>query len=70
MSEVEVLAKIHEDLEILKEDMAEIKTIIKLEPELRDNVISQVAEARERISQGRFVSNKEVLKEFGIENDL
>lgn len=63
----DVLVKIHEDLEILKQDMAEIKEIIRLEPELREEVIEQVQEARKRIAKGQFVSNEEVLKEFDVE---
>ncbi len=67
MGNAEVLIKIHEDLESLKEDMAEIKQVIKLEPELRDDIIIQVQEARERIAKGKFVCNEDILKEFGIE---
>jgi hypothetical protein len=67
MSEAEVLNKIHEDLEILKNDMAEIKEIIKLEPELKEEIIEQVKEARKRIAKGEFVTNEEVLKEFHVE---
>ncbi len=67
MAQADVLHKIHEDLELLKRDMAEIKEVIRLEPELRDEVIEQVQEARERIAKGRFVSNEEILKEFDLE---
>ena len=66
MAQADVLHKIHEDLELLKRDMAEIKEVIRLEPELRDEVIEQVQEARERIAKGRFVSNEEILKEFDL----
>jgi len=65
--ETDILTKIHEDLEILKHDMAEIKEVIKLEPELREEVIEQVKEARERIVKGQFVSNEDILKEFDVE---
>ena len=67
MMETDLLTKIHEDLEILKHDMAEIKEVIKLEPELREEVIEQVKEARERITKGQFVSNEDILKEFDVE---
>ncbi len=67
MTEADVLTKIHEDLEMLKKGMAEIKQAIKSEPELREEVITQVAEARERISQGKFISNTDILKEFNVE---
>ncbi len=67
MNHDEVLHKIHEDLELLKKDVAEIKEVILIEPELREEVKTQVAEARERISQGKFVRHEDLLKEFGIE---
>ncbi len=67
MSQAEALSKIHEDLELLKKDMAEIKEIIKLEPELTEEVKLKVQEARERIAQGKFVRNEDVLKEFSLE---
>ena len=67
MSQANILHKIHEDLELLKRDVAEIKEVIKLEPELREEVIEQIQEARERIGKGQFVSNKDILKEFDRE---
>ena len=67
MAQADVLTKIHEDLELLKQDMAEIKHVIRLEPELREEVIQQVEEARERIAKGQFVSNEDILKEFDPE---
>ena len=66
MTPTTVLNRIHEDLELLKRDMAEIKEIISLEPELLEEVIEQVQGARKRISKGRFIRNKDILKEFGI----
>jgi len=66
MTPTTVLNRIHEDLELLKRDMAEIKEIISLEPELLEEVIEQVNEARKRISKGQFIRNKDILKEFGI----
>lgn len=67
MTQTTALHKIHEDLELLKMDMAEIKEMISLQPELREEVITQVKEARKRISKGQFIRNKDVLKEFGLE---
>lgn len=64
MAQATVLHKIHEDLELLKQDMAEIKEMISLQPELRAEVITQVKEARKRISHGKFVRNRDILKEF------
>ena len=67
MMGTDILTKIHEDLEILKHDMAEIKEVIKMEPELREEIVGQVKEARERIAKGKFVGNDAVLKEFDAE---
>ena len=67
MSPVNVLSMIHEDLELLKRDLTEIKQVIKLEPELREEVKLQVQEARQRIAQGKFVRNQDILTEFGKE---
>ncbi len=67
MQTITVLNKIHEDLELLKREVLEIKTAISLEPELRTRVKRQVEEARKRMAAGEFVSNKDVLKEFGLE---
>ena len=65
--ETELLNKIHEDLELLKRDISEIKMAINMEPELRDEIKEQIKEARARISKGEFVSNEEILREFGVE---
>lgn len=67
MTEMELLNKIHEDLESLKKDVTEIKVAINLEPELKEEIRQQVKEARERISNNDFISNKEILEEFGVE---
>lgn len=64
MSDTAALNKIHEDLEILKQDMAEIKEIIKIDPEVKEEIKEQLKEARERIAKGEFVSNEDILKEF------
>lgn len=62
----EVLSKIHEDLELLKRDIAEINEAIYLEPELKEEIKQRVAEARERIGKGQFITNEQMLKEFGL----
>ena len=67
MSEAAVLCKIHEDLELLKRDMATIKEIIEIVPEVKEEIQQRVQEARARIVAGKFVRNEEILKEFGIE---
>ncbi|MBI2138725.1 hypothetical protein HYU13_04000, partial [Candidatus Woesearchaeota archaeon] len=51
MAETELLVKIHEDLEMLKRDVASIKSAIYLEHKLTEEVKLKVREARERISQ-------------------
>ncbi len=61
----DVLLKIHEDLEVLKRDMAEIKEMIK--PKLRAETIYQVKEARKRVAKGEYASNEDILKEFDVE---
>ena len=61
------LIKIQKDLQLLKKAVAEIKVAINVEPELREEIKQQVTEARNRISVGKFVSNKDILKEFEIE---
>ena len=66
MSEGEILTRIHEDLELLKRDVAEIREAINLEPELRKEIILQIQLARERIAKGQFVKNKDILKEFDL----
>lgn len=67
MAQLELLNKIHEDLELLKKDMAEIKEVIRFEPAVREEIKLQVKQARERIAKGEFVSNKDILKEFELE---
>ena len=67
MSQAVILEKIHEDLELLKKDMVQIKQVINLEPELRAEVKLQVQEARKRIAQEKYVHNKDILREFGVE---
>ena len=67
MSPNDILIKIHEDLESLKRDVAEIKEVIALRPELREELKEQVKAARERMAKGKYVSNKEILAEFGLE---
>ena len=64
MVETITLNKIHQDVEFLKQQIAEVLHLIKIEPELREEIKLQVQEARERIAQGKFVSNEEILKEF------
>jgi hypothetical protein len=62
----EVLLKIHEDLELLKRDIAEIKEAIHLDPELKKEIKQRVAEARERIAKGQFITHEQMLNEFDL----
>ena len=61
------LETIHRDLETMKRDIGQIKVAISLEPELKEEIKQQVKEARERIAQGKYVSNKKMLTDFEIE---
>ncbi|HLC97736.1 MAG TPA: hypothetical protein VJC21_03065 [Candidatus Nanoarchaeia archaeon] len=67
MTQTAVLSKIHEDLELLKREMMEIKQLIRFEPELRTEIIGRVQEARQRLAKGEFVSNAAILNEFDLE---
>lgn len=64
--EQEEIKKINEDLEMLKKAVKEIKVAINLEPELNEETKNEVKEARKRISDGEYVSNEEMMKEFGL----
>lgn len=60
------LEMIHEDLEVLKREIAEIKKAIFLEPELREEIIAKVQEARKRM-KNEYVTHEEVMSEFASE---
>ncbi|MDI6917310.1 MAG: hypothetical protein QMC80_05885 [Thermoplasmatales archaeon] len=60
------LEMIHEDLEMLKREIAEMKKIIFSEPELREEIISRVKEARERMKT-EYVTHEEMMNEFDVE---
>lgn len=63
---VTTLEMIHEDLEAIKREIAEIKKAILLEPELREEIIAQVQEARKRMKT-EYVTHEEVMSEFDVE---
>ena len=58
---------IKNDLELIKQAVAEIKIAINLEPELKEEIKQQVNEARKRMEKGEFISNEEMLREFNAE---
>ena len=64
MNENVAINMIHEDIEILKRDVAEIKAIL-LEPSIRKEIVEKIKEARERMKKN-YVSNDEIRKEFGV----
>jgi hypothetical protein len=55
---------IHEDLEILKRDFAELKTLL-LEPKIRKEILKTIKEARKRMKTN-YVTNESLKKEFGV----
>lgn len=60
------LEMLHEDLEALKREIAEIKKAIFLEPELREEIIARVEEARKRMKT-EYVTHEAMMSEFGVE---
>ncbi len=42
--------------------LAKIKEVIKLDPPLREDVIEQVKEARQRIAKGKFTRNEDIVE--------
>lgn len=55
---------IHEDLETLKKDVAELKALL-LEPKIRKEIVEKIKEARIRMKK-TYVSNEDIKKEFGV----
>ncbi|MBI5158596.1 hypothetical protein HY992_00570 [Candidatus Micrarchaeota archaeon] len=64
MAKTVSIEMIHEDLEILKKDMAELKALF-LEPKLKKEIVDKVRQARKRIA-AVYVSNEDIKKEFGV----
>lgn len=56
---------LHEDMESIKKDIAEIKSFL-LQPKLKKEVIEKIKEARLRM-QADYVKHDDIKKEFGIE---
>ncbi len=66
MTEAELLMKIHEDVEVLKRNVEELRAVIVESPEIREEIREKVESARRRIAKGIFVKNEDLLKEFGL----
>ena len=65
MSDVS-LKTIHKDLSTLKKEVHEIKALLKSEPELREDVVKKINEARERVKTD-FVPHEQMKREFMAE---
>lgn len=56
--------------ELLNKLMKIIEFISKREPELKEEVINEIEEARKEIKEGKGISTKQLIKELGIKIDL
>ena len=57
------LETIHKDITGLKREILEIKILLASEPELREDTILRISEARKRLKT-RFVSHEQMKREF------
>jgi hypothetical protein len=57
------LETIHKDLTVLKREIYELKIILISEPELREDIVKRINEARKRVKT-TFVAHKQIKKEF------
>lgn len=53
--------------ELLNKLMKVIEFISKREPELKEEVIKEIEEARKDIKEGKGISTKQLIRELGIE---
>lgn len=53
--------------ELINKLMKIIEALSKKEPELKEEVIQEVEEARKEIREGKGVSTKQLIKELGLE---
>ncbi len=58
------LTQIHKDLIGLKNEMEDLKMLIKEDFELSDEVIKEIEESKKRPKEN-FISHEEMRKEFG-----
>lgn len=54
---------IHEELAELREEITELKELLTSEPELKEEVIMRINEARERVKKS-YVAHEKVTREF------
>ena len=57
------LERLHDEVAEVKREVHEIKELLLHEPELREEVLEQIKQARKEIKT-RFVSHKEMMDEF------
>ena len=65
MGESVTIEMLHEDLEGLKKDVAELKALLISEPKLREEIMVKVREARERMKK-THIPHEDIKKEFGV----
>lgn len=53
--------------ELLNKLMKIIEFISKREPELKEEVINEIEEARKEIKEGKGISTKQLIRELGIQ---
>lgn len=57
------LQTIHKDLLTLEKEIEELKNLLYMEPELREEIIEEIEAARERMKT-EHIEHKDILKEF------
>jgi len=57
------LKTLHEELAELREEITELKELLASEPELREEVIKRINEARGRVKKS-YVAHEKVTREF------
>ena len=57
------LEQLHREVAEVKRDVHEIRELLLHEPELREEVIGQIKQARKEIKT-KFVAHEEMMKEF------
>ena len=63
MNEYKTIQMIHEDLELIKRDVAELKALFS-QP-LKPDVVKKIGEARQRMKK-TAISHEDLKKEFGV----
>ena len=57
------LEQLHKEVAEVKQEIHEIKELLLREPEIREEVIEQIKQARKEIKT-KFVTHEEMMKEF------